>query len=230
MRRDHHPSPVLDQSQRPTISRNGSQPHRQVGSSAHAHLAPGASTAPRRRSSQQGVTLIELVSSLAILTILLTLGVGNMARLIAENRVVKATNGLVGMLQYARAEAVFRGTDVAVCAVDPQGLPTSGDPCRTDDDDWAEGYAAYVRDSGEVLRLQGPEPGVHIDVNRPRFIFRPNGSASGTNGRASVCDARAKDGADRHAIRPRAVVLSPVGRVRVGDQVSGAPVVCGSSS
>ncbi|TVQ86562.1 MAG: prepilin-type N-terminal cleavage/methylation domain-containing protein [Chromatiaceae bacterium] len=177
--------------------------------------------------TQRGVTLIELIATLVILTILLTLGAGNMGRLIADNRVVSATNSLAGALNYARVEAVFRGNDVAVCAVDPDNLPASGDPCKAGSaDHWHQGYAVYLRNSGEILRLQRAEGAVTISANRPRFTFKPDGSARGSNGHARICDARAGGGTQSNQTKPRAVIVSQVGRVRIANQVSGNAIDC----
>ena len=56
--------------------------------------------------SIRGFTLIELVMSIAIVGILLTVGIPSFIALITNNRIVTQTNDFVSDLAHARAEAV----------------------------------------------------------------------------------------------------------------------------
>lgn len=65
-------------------------------------------------SKQKGITLIELLVTLAIVTILTVVSIPAFTSLIERYRIVSATEQLYSTLQYARTEAVKRNTDVYV--------------------------------------------------------------------------------------------------------------------
>ncbi len=66
-----------------------------------------------RRTS--GFTLVELLITLAIVTILLTQAVPAFRSVITNNKLVTKTNQLVTVLYLARSEAVKRGSRVTFC-------------------------------------------------------------------------------------------------------------------
>jgi len=68
--------------------------------------------------SQRGFTLVELMVTIAILAILATIGLPSFQRLIADYRVSSQANGVQGLLQFARSEAVKRRQSVSVCLGD----------------------------------------------------------------------------------------------------------------
>ena len=189
-----------------------------------------------RGHGQLGLTLIELMMTLSIVTLLLTVGVGGMTQLVAQNRRVAEVNTLIGNFNYARAEAIFRATDVIVCPIEPDDLPAApADPCAVikagdGDRQWSQGYAILVEDTGERLRLQTAGDGVTIETaGINRFRFKQDGT--GTNRTLKVCDGRddaSTDAArDEDVVPPRAVVVSAVGRVRVAEQMpNGSDIDC----
>lgn len=63
----------------------------------------------------RGFTLIELMVTLAVAAILLTVAVPNFQRFIKCNALSARTNGLVADLQLARSEAAKRGANVSIC-------------------------------------------------------------------------------------------------------------------
>lgn len=126
---------------------------------------------------QPGFSLLELMTALAVLSILLALGVPSFAQMIRTNRVVADTNELVVALSAARSEAVKRGLPMAVCA---RTAPAS-DICRTGtDNDWGSGWLIFVDATGTA--------GV-IDVGDEilqRFDAAPSGVSVLTNNRPAV--------------------------------------------
>ena len=62
-----------------------------------------------------GFTLIELMITVAMAAIVLTLGVPSFQEIIRNNRLATQTNAFVGALSLARSEAVKRGVRVTVC-------------------------------------------------------------------------------------------------------------------
>ncbi|MDH3900596.1 MAG: GspH/FimT family pseudopilin, partial [Gammaproteobacteria bacterium] len=65
---------------------------------------------------QNGVTLVELLLTIVVLTVLLATGVPSFMEFIKNNRLIGQTNDLVVAVQLARNEAIKRGTMTTVCA------------------------------------------------------------------------------------------------------------------
>jgi type IV fimbrial biogenesis protein FimT len=90
---------------------------------------------------QTGLTLIELIVTLAVISILLVVGIPQFKSTTANSRLTSAINTLSGDLAFARTEAIKRGVSVDVTA------PTT---------DWADGWTTAVIISGsptQNLRL-----------------------------------------------------------------------------
>jgi type IV fimbrial biogenesis protein FimT len=62
-----------------------------------------------------GFTLIEMLMTMAIAAILLTIGIPSFRYVTNSNRIAGELNGLLGDLQFARAEAIKEGRNVTVC-------------------------------------------------------------------------------------------------------------------
>jgi type IV fimbrial biogenesis protein FimT len=99
-----------------------------------------------KRSS--GVTLLELLVTIAVAGIIATIAVPGIHSIIQNNRSVSYTNDFVTTLNFARSEAIKRRQTVTVCT------STDGANCRTDadKDHWEDGW--IVTDaSGTPLRI-----------------------------------------------------------------------------
>jgi len=73
---------------------------------------------------QQGLTLIELMVTLAVAIILVTVGMPLFSGIVANNRATTQANTFLSAFKLARSEAVKRGTNVSVCAIaDPAASP-----------------------------------------------------------------------------------------------------------
>jgi len=84
-------------------------------------------------NKQSGFTLIELMVVISILAILLGIGVPSFRATIEGNRITTVANDLVGALQFARSEAVKRGTNVTLCSSSDQATCSGG---------WVNGWVA----------------------------------------------------------------------------------------
>jgi type IV fimbrial biogenesis protein FimT len=107
-----------------------------------------------------GVTLIELMVTISIVGILMAIGVPSYKYVTNANRVASEVNGLLGDMQFARAEAIKEGRTVTVCT------STNGTSCDTgvSNTGWQEGWIVFsdptnigTRDNTETIwRVQGP--------------------------------------------------------------------------
>lgn len=70
----------------------------------------------------RGFSLIELVVTIMVLAIVVSIALPGMRDFIVGNRLSSAVNGFVGLINYARSEAIARNQDVMVC---PRALEAS---------------------------------------------------------------------------------------------------------
>lgn len=160
-----------------------------------------------RRTS--GFTLIELLVCLGILTILLVIAMPSFAGLKQRSTVTATHNLLLTGFATARNHAVSTGQLVTIC-------PVAGESgCRADGV-WDEGWAIFVDinrngrlDAADtIVRHENRMPGgigIYSGRGRPRAVFRPDGSAGGTNLSLRIC---------AEGVVQSAVILSNVGRAR----------------
>jgi type IV fimbrial biogenesis protein FimT len=92
----------------------------------------------RSHSASQGFTLVELLVTISIAAVLLTLAVPSFSTLILNQQVRVAAGDLQTTLFYARSEAIKRAVDVSV-------VPTGSD--------WKNGWSVQLTD-GTVLRSE----------------------------------------------------------------------------
>ncbi len=190
----------------------------------------------RPRDKQTGLTLVELLVTLAVATIVLAAGVVGFRGLVAQTRMSNAANSLIGHLQLARSEAIKRGVPVAVCPSSDGKTCLAGDPVI-----WTHGYIVVAMDrcTGGSSCVDADGDGLaddllirHVDgeemrslnvdsAQRRRFVFQSDGAAPGFNGTIKICDPG--DASDI-----RLVVVSQTGRTRAacGDASYTCPESC----
>lgn len=84
---------------------------------------------------QQGFTLVELMVTITVLAIVVGIAVPSFYAQIQNNRALALGEEFSGALNYARSEAVKRGTRISLCA-SSDGKKCSGD--------WQQGWIAFV--------------------------------------------------------------------------------------
>lgn len=97
---------------------------------------PGRRALPPRRPSSRGVTLIELMVTIAVAAILLAAAVPSFTSLIQNNRAATQVNEFVTAVHAARGEAIKRGMPVTLCASNNQRQCNAGST-------WSGGWVVF---------------------------------------------------------------------------------------
>lgn len=92
---------------------------------------------------ESGFTLVELVIAMVVAAILLAIAIPSFDRLIRNNRMASAVNGLAGAVHLARMEAVRRNKRVTVC----KGSANNG--CANSNG-WEQGWIVFEDSNGDA--------------------------------------------------------------------------------
>jgi len=114
------------------------------------------------RPWQAGLTMIELLITLAVLAIVLAIGVPSFEGLLASTRVTNATNELLSAFAQTRSEAIRRGQRVTMC------MSANGIQC-TNAGNWDQGWIIFsdATRAGNVANVDAGE--VIIQNSRVSF-------------------------------------------------------------
>lgn len=178
---------------------------------------------------QKGYTLIELMTTLAVAAVLISVAMPGMNSFRQNSQLTGTANELISAMHLARNTAVTTNTRVTLCA------SSNGEDCEAVA--WDEGWIAFVdRDSDQnvdddetVLRAGAGDEALDISSGQyPTFLmYRPNGrvmrnAVNENTGQFNICDRRG-------AAHAKAVILDLSGRPRVADSGSfGVTLSCGS--
>lgn len=88
----------------------------------------------------RGFSLIELMITIAVLAILLTIGLPSFQSSLRSNRVATASNELMASLNLARTEALRNPNGAAICA------SADGESCSND---WNAGWIVWIDEDGD---------------------------------------------------------------------------------
>ena len=179
------------------------------------------------RRRENGFTLAELLVTLAIGALLLSMAVPSYTGFVQNSRQITSANELLSTLHFARDLAITRNRRITVCP------SNAGLTCEAVD--WNEGWLVFADQDGD----RQVDPGETIervvtdvdalDMRSPQFdgflIYRPSGRVMINNvrenrGEFTICDKRGAD----HA---RALIIDLSGRPRVSATAAdGGPPVC----
>ena len=150
---------------------------------------------------ENGFTLIELMITLVIAVILLTVAVPSFNTTIKDNRLITDANRLVSSLSLARSEAVKHGRTATVCVSSDQATCTG-------ETNWALGWMVWVDANGDTNLDAGEERGfvaafpgnsVTFTSGASQIQFTAQGTATAT-ATLNLCDDRAGETGRRIAI------------------------------
>jgi type IV fimbrial biogenesis protein FimT len=187
------------------------------------------------RRAGRGFTLIEIMVTITVAGILLAIGVPAFQSFVQNDRDIGQANSLVGSLNYARSEAIKRGspTGITVC---PSAL---GQACDVGSTAWAGGWIVIDTNNADCAPAPACTPLQTIPAMSGSNTLTPVGAAkagitflsSGLPTPATsnpaltirICDTRG-------AAFARDVEVNSTGRVassqNIGQTVGGAALVC----
>ena len=178
-------------------------------------------------SRQRGFTLGELLTTMAVVGVSLSIAVPGFNTIVNNNRRATGVNQLVSTMYLARSEAITRNTQITICP-SQNGLGCQGVG-------WNEGWLLFADansdravDPGEVVLGHMPAQ-TRLNIQSAEFpnffVYRPNGrmmvnTPAENTGQMTICDPRGAE----HA---RVVIVSPSGHPRLSEyQADGSDPVC----
>jgi len=179
------------------------------------------------KTSQKGFTLYELMITLAIAGVVLTVGIPNMIAYSQNSRMTGTANDLHAAFHFARSESTRAKTFITICA--SSNSMTTTPTCTGN---WSDGYIVFLDLDGNVnvgvgetiLRAHPALPaGVTLKVlnNAKYFGFAGTGLGRGQVGvnpavtQVVMCDKRGNITAAGGNSAARLFVATPLGRATI---------------
>ena len=190
------------------------------------------------RKYQQGFTLYELLITMLVVGIVLTVGIPSFSDFTRSSRITSTANDLHSSFYLARSEAARSKSNVTICA---SANPLGAALC--DGASFDGGWIIFVDLNGDIQRAGVGEnvlrahPAVDVAINistnagADYFGFAPTGLGRGDVGglpavqTAVICDGRGNTRAAGGMSAARFLVVTPIGRaivLRDVDQITGA--------
>lgn len=163
--------------------------------------------------AQAGLTLIELLVTVAVAGVLFGVAVPAFSGGLEAARASEARGALLGSLVMASNHAAIAGVRAVLC-------PSRDGLACDDTPDWSLGWIVFLDsnasreiEGGErVLRVQPALSGrvrLRTTVGRTRIVFQGNGGSVGSNATFTLCDGRGP-------AKARALIMANPGTLRDG--------------
>jgi len=104
----------------------------------------------------KGFTLVEILVVASIISITLAIGMPSLKNATKKNTMAGQINSFIGLTNYARSEAIKRGTTISICASN-----TNGTACSTI---WNNGAIAFI-DSNSNGTFEGGDTLLRVTGN-----------------------------------------------------------------
>lgn len=182
-----------------------------------------------KKRTQTGFTLYELLITVLIVGVVLTLGIPNMTAFTANSRITTSANDLHAAFQVARSEAARAKTNITICASD-NSMDLALADCQGT---WEDGFIVFVDNNGDLARSGAGETvlrahpavadGVSLRVagDSTFFSYAATGLGRGNVGgqppvaQIIICDDRGVAEASKDYSFGRLFVATPLGRATV---------------
>jgi len=184
---------------------------------------------------QNGFTLYELLVTLLIVGVVMTLGLPNFTAFTQNSRVTATANDLHGSFHLARSEAARGKTNITICASKNSMEKNPKCDSQIEDGTFDDGWIVFVDLNGDIVRDAGtdnilrvhPAIDANIDIltndGATYFSFAGTGLGRGdvagagpSMQSARICDTRGNVvvvGNDSSAAR--VLIVTPIGRATV---------------
>jgi type IV fimbrial biogenesis protein FimT len=180
------------------------------------------------RAKQHGFTIYELLITMIMIGIILSVGVPSMTTFMQGSRISGTANDLHSSFQLARSEAARSKNNITICA--SANSMDAGAACGGTFDD---GWIIFIDLNGDIARGGAGEniirahPAIddRLDITTNAgatyFGFAPSGLGRGDVGgnpslvTATICDDRGNVPATGGSSAARVLVVTPIGRATV---------------
>jgi len=181
-----------------------------------------------KKRTQTGFTLYELLMTMLIVGVVLTLGIPNFASFTQSSRITSTANDLHAAFQMSRSESARAKTNITICA-----SANAFDAAAACGGTWEQGYIVFIDNDADLARtdvsetiLRSHEPaaeGVSLAVENDATYFMYASSGMGRqdiNGNQSItrviiCDERGTTETSRDTSAARLFVSTPLGRATI---------------
>lgn len=169
----------------------------------------------------KGFTLLELMVTVAVAAVLLSVGVPSFRGVVMDNRMVRDSNQFVASINLARSSAVRFQRNATICTSSnfDAALPTCSGST-----DWSNGWIVWVdkdrdgaTDAAEILAVHAPidDSTAFSSANAAQFSYDARGFGVSPADNLTMCD-------DRSGETGRSIRVNNVGRTNISRQGCGS--------